>query len=267
MDQPEDVRGLVVWDAAVMGWRRLARRPSADRVFRWERQGEADCFWWVGRPGKIAHQLFLSADSSETAARSVRRALESSYAQNGGDVCVRILDRPDLAAVLDDLHPTSSSTAPLMLCELARRPPSPPAPPAPPSEFTTAIIRDAEERARLLRMVGGVYDDPDGLTGFFHGAGAADIIGAFDGRRLVASATVVTAGVTANLWSVATAQEDRGRGAASAVVAAALDHAVAAGCSQAGLGTSDELTPWYGRFGFTEVGRERSATIARAWTG
>jgi hypothetical protein len=43
-------------------------------------------------------------------------------------------------------------------------------------------------------------------------------------RRLVSSATVVTAG-------------DMG--------------------SRAGLGTSDELVPWYSRFGFAEVGRER----------
>lgn len=260
-DQPQNVHGRTVWDATVVGWRRLAQQPSADGVFKWERRAEADCFWWVGRPGKIAHQLFLSAGSGEAAARSVRRALESPYAQNGGDVCVRILDRPDLAVALDELHPTSFSTAPLMVCELANRPP------APSSEFTTAIIRDAEERARLLQMVGGVYDDPDGLTGFFHGAGAADIVGAFDGKRLVASATVVTAEATANLWSVATAQEDRGRGAASAVVAAALHHAGTAGCSLAGLGTSNELTSWYGRFGFVEVGRERSATIARAWVG
>ena len=83
----------------------------------------------------------------------------------------------------------------------------------------------------------------------------------FDGERLVSSATVVTAGDTANIWSVATAAEDRGRGAASAVVAAALDQAAAIGCSHAALGTSDELVPWYGRFGFAEVGRERSAVI------
>jgi hypothetical protein len=135
---------------------------------------------------------------------------------------VRILDRQDLAAALDEFHPTSSNTAPLMLCELANRPASPP------SEFTTPIIGDSEERARLLRVVGGVYEDPDGLTGFFHGTGAADIIGAFDGNTLVSSMTIVTAGDTANLWSVATPQEERGRDATSAVVPAALDHAVAA---------------------------------------
>ena len=257
-DTPRNVNGQIVWDAAVIGWRRLAQQPSADGVFSWERRGDADCFWWTGRPGKIGHQLFLSAPSREAMTRSVRLALDSPSPQDGCDVSVRILDRPDLAAALDELHPTSSNTAPLMLCELANRPASPR------SKFTTAIIGDSEERARLLRMVGGVYDDPDGLTGFFHGTGAADIVGAFDGERLVSSATVVTAGDTANLWSVATAQEERGRGAASAVVAAALDHAVAAGCSRAGLGTSDELVPWYSRFGFAEVGRERSAVISQS---
>lgn len=131
----------------------------------------------------------------------------------------------------------------------------------PPSEFATAIISSSEERARLLRMVGGVYDDPDGLTAFFHGTPAADIVGAFDGDALVASATLITAGDTANIWSVATRQEERGRGAASAAVAAALDHAAAAGCSRAALGTSDELVPWYTRFGFSKVGRERTATL------
>ncbi|MGW1341278.1 GNAT family N-acetyltransferase [Kribbella sp. NPDC002412] len=68
----------------------------------------------------------------------------------------------------------------------------------------------------------------------------------------------------ANIWSVATAQEERGHGAASAVVATALEHAVAAGCSRAGLGTSDELVPWYSRSGFAEVGRERSAVISQS---
>ncbi|MFF0342536.1 GNAT family N-acetyltransferase [Kribbella sp. NPDC004875] len=246
--------GQAVWDAAVVGWRRLAQRPSADGVFSWERYDEADCFWWAGRPGKIAHQLFLSTPSREAMTRLVRLAVDSSH---DGDISVRILDREDLAAALDEFNPTSTNTAPLMLCELATRPVSPP------STFTTAIIGDSEERARLLRMVGGVYDDTDGLTGFFHGAGAADIVGAFDGDRLVSSATIVRAGDTANLWSVATAEEQRGRGAASAVVTAALDHAVALGCSLAGLGTSDELVRWYSRFGFTEVGRERSALISQ----
>jgi GNAT superfamily N-acetyltransferase len=217
------MNGQIVWDAAVIGWRRLAQQPSAEGVFTWEQHDDADCFWWTGRPGKIAHQLFLSAPSSEAMTHSIRLALNSPTRQ------------PD--------------------CDLASRPPSPA------SGFTTAIISAAEERARLLRMVGGVYDDPDGLTGFFHGTGAADIVGAFDGDNLVASATVITAGETANLWSVATAQEERGRGAASAVVAAALDYAATTGCSQAGLGTSDDLAPWYTRFGFTEVGRERSAIV------
>ena len=250
------MNGQVVWDAAVIGWRRLAELPSADGVFTWEQHGDADCFWWTGRPGKIAHQLFLSAPSSEAMTRSIRLALGSPTPQDGCDLSLRVLDRPDLAAALDELHPTSTNTAPLMLCDLANRPPSSP------SEFTTGIISTSEERARLLRMVGGVYDDPDGLTGFFHGTGAADIVGAFDGDTLVASATVITAGDTANLWSVATPQEERGRGAASAVVAAALDHAAATGCTQAGLGTSDELVPWYTRFGFTKVARERTATLS-----
>ena len=253
-----NIGGQTVWDAAVIGWRRLAQQPSADGVFTWERHGEADCFWWTGRRGKIAHQLFLSASSRQALTRSVRLALASATPQDSCDVSVRILDRQDLAAALDELHPTSSNTAPLMLCELANRPPSPP------SKFTTAIIGDSEERARLLRMVAGVYDDPDGLTGFFHGTGAADIVGTFDGNSLVSSATVVTAGDTANLWSVATAQEERDRGAASTVVAVALDHAVTAGCSQAALGTSDELAPWYTRFEFTEAGRERSALVSHS---
>jgi GNAT superfamily N-acetyltransferase len=249
------MNGQIVWDAAVTGWRRLAQQPSAEGVFTWEQHDDADCFWWTGRPGKIAHQLFLSAPSSEAMTHSIRLALNSPTRQAGCDLSIRILDHPDLAATLDELRPTSTNTAPLMHCDLASRPPSPR------SAFTTAIISDAEERARLLRMVGGVYDDPDGLTGFFHGTGAADIVGAFDGDNLVASATVITAGETANLWSIATAQEERGRGAASAVVAAALDHAATTGCSQAGLGTSDDLAPWYTRFGFTEVGRERSAIV------
>jgi GNAT superfamily N-acetyltransferase len=197
--------------------------------------------------------VFLSVDSRDALNGYVRSILDSPAAQDGCDVSVRILDRQDLAAALDEFGPSSVNTAPLMLCDLSRRAV------APPSRFTTAIIGDAAERARLLRMVGGVYDDPDGLTGFFHGAG--DIVGAFNGDTLVSSATVVTAGDTANIWSVATAQEERGRGAASAVVSAALDQAVALGCSRASLGTSDELAPWYSRFGFTEVGRERTALI------
>ncbi|MGZ0153288.1 GNAT family N-acetyltransferase [Kribbella sp. WER1] len=230
------------------GWRRLAEQPG---VFRWERHADADCFWWTGTGGKIAHQLFLSAPSAEALTRSVDAALQAH--RDGGEVCLRILDRADLATAVDAFHPKSSNTAPLMLCDLADRPA------AERSEFRSAIIRDADERARLLRLVGGVYDDPDGLTAFFHGAG--EIVGVFDGERLVSSATVVPAGDTANIWSVATAEEDRGRGAASAVVAAALDQAAATGCTHAALGTSDELTAWYGRFGFAEVGRERSAVI------
>jgi hypothetical protein len=31
--------------------------------------------------------------------------------------------------------------------------------------------------------------------------------------------------------------------------------------TRAALGTSDDLVPWYTRFGFTKVARERTATI------
>lgn len=249
------MNGQTAWDATVTGWRRLAQLPSAAGVFTWEQHAAADCFWWTGRPGKVAHQVFLSAPSTEAMTRSIHLALNSPTRQPACDLSIRILDHPDHAAAIDELQPTSTNTAPLMLCDLANRPASPP------SEFTTAIISSSEERARLLRMVGGVYDDPDGLTAFFHGTGVADIVGAFDGDNLVASATVITAGDIANLWSVATPQEERGRGAASAVVAAALDHAATTGCSQAALGTSDALVPWYTRFGFAEVARERTATV------
>ncbi|WP_369409968.1 GNAT family N-acetyltransferase [Kribbella kalugense] len=77
----------------------------------------------------------------------------------------------------------------------------------------------------------------------FHGAGAADIVGAFDGNSLVSSATIVTARDTANLWSVATSQNERGRGATSAVIAAALVHAVGAGCSRAASAPPTNSSP------------------------
>src|SRR5690348_10599891 len=75
--------GQIVWDAAVVGWRQLAQVPSADGVFTWERRGDVDCFWWSGRPGKIAHQVFLSAQATP---RSVRLALESPNAPDSGDI-------------------------------------------------------------------------------------------------------------------------------------------------------------------------------------
>jgi hypothetical protein len=60
----------------------------------------------------MAHQVFRSASSTEGLNRSARVALDSRSARDGGDVCVRILDRPDLAAALDELRPTSTTPRP-----------------------------------------------------------------------------------------------------------------------------------------------------------
>lgn len=148
-----------------------------------------------------------------------------------------------------------------MICDLTRLPD------AKPSPFTTTVGGTGQDRDRLLRLVGSVYNDPSGLTDFFHGRGVAEIIGVLDDNgQLISSASVVTAGQTANIWSVATDEAARGRGAAGAAVTAALHHAARSGRRWASLGTSDELVPWYNKHGFVVVGRERSCSWASGRT-
>lgn len=242
------------WDAAVDGWRQLARLPSALNVFTGEQIGAADCFWWVGQPGVMAHQIFLST-AADAVVQTLDGALSSPIRNAACDVVVRGIDSPEFASVLARRGVENANTAPFMMCDLAHRDPTPPRP------FATAIVDTENRQAELLAMVSGVYGDVGGLTTFFQGIGATQIVGVYDRERLISSATIVRSRTTANIWSVATAARDRGRGAATAAVLAALDHAARAGCTMASLSTSDDLARWYARLGFTEVGREYTATI------
>lgn len=243
------------WDAAVDGWRQLARLPSARNVFAWEQIDGADCFWWTGRSGAMAHQIFLT-----TAAERVPQTLDTALSSASRDVLcnvvIRGIDSPEFARALALRDVENADSAPLMMCEVSQH-----ANQISPQPFTVAIISTADQHAELLAMVGSVYGDVGGITDFFHGIGATQIIGVYDHDRLIASATIVRSAATANIWSVATAATDRGRGAATTAVLAALDQAAKTGCSTASLSTSDDLTRWYGRLGFVQVGREYTATI------
>ncbi|MER7244909.1 GNAT family N-acetyltransferase [Kribbella sp. NPDC000426] len=244
------VAGLskVAWDAAVDGWRQLAQLPSAAGVFTWEQIGGADCFWWVGPPGAMAHQIFLTTTDDQT----LDRALASPNRGVGSSVVVRSLDK----LALGRFEPENVGTGLFMTCDLteARTPISP-------GPFRTTIITTPAQQADLLAMVGGVYRDVGGLTAFFQGFGASQIIGVYDQDRLIASATVVRSGLTANIWSVATAATDRGRGAATTAVSAALDHATKSGCTTATLSTSNNLAQWYQHLHFKPAGHEHTATL------
>lgn len=244
----------VVWRATLEGWRRLARLPTAAGVFDWEWHSSFDCFWWAGSPGASAHQLWLNGapPNVDVAAEIVSEVLASPGNRAGCDVAIRCPDSPDAGPLFDRLAATGVRTSPLMLCELHRLPPPKP------SEFRTTIAAD---RTALIELAGRVYDDPHGLTAFFNGPGVVETIAALDGDQLVSSAGVAIIDEVANIWSVATAEHARGRGAASAAVTAALQHAGRSGCRWACLGTTDDLVPWYARLGFTEVGRERSALL------
>ncbi len=244
----------IAWDAAVDGWRQLARLPSALNVFAWERIGDADCFWWTGQSGVLAHQIFLTTAADEVV-QTLDTALSSPLRGAACDVVIRGIDTPEFASALTRRAVENASIAPFMMCDLTHRDPISPQP------FATSTVSTQDQQAELLAMVSGVYGDVGGLTAFFQGIGATQIIGVYDRDRLISSATIVRSRTTANIWSVATAASDRGRGAATAAVLAALDHATKAGCTTASLSTSDHLARWYGRLGFTEVGREYTATI------
>lgn len=233
-------------------WRSLAGLPSASGVFAWEQRGGADCFWWTGKPGAMSHQVFLTSPSEG----DLRDALASPDRPAFCDLVVRGIDTPEFIDAVAELQQSRSGTAPLMLCDLRDKLYEDR------TEFRTDLVTTPKERAAALDLLRAIYGDPGGLTTFFQGAGVAEIVGAYAGNRLFASATVVPAGSTANIWSVATAEDARGRGAASAAVRAALRHAATSGLSTASLGTTDELVPWYERFGFIEVGRERSVSVA-----
>lgn len=256
-EAPHPERPLVrqAWDAAVDGWRQLARLPSARNVFAWERIDGADCFWWTGRSAALAHQIFLT-----TAAENVPQTLDTALSSAGHDVrcdvVIRGIDSPGFAGALAHRDIENADSAPFMMCDLSHRTNQISRQP-----FTVTIISTEDQHAELLAMVGSVYGEIGGLTGFFQGRGATHIIGVYDHDRLISSATIVRSAETANVWSVATAAGDRGRGAATAAVLAALDHAAKIGCTSASLSTSDDLTRWYGRLGFKEVGREYTATI------
>lgn len=254
VDSQNENTGLLVqraWDAAVDGWRQLARLPSARNVFAWEKIEGADCFWWAGSPGAMVHQIFLSAT-----AENALQALDTALASASHDVVIRGIDSPGFASALAHRDVENAGSAPFMMCDLSHRTNQ-----MSPQPFTVAIISTADQQAELLAMVGSVYGDIGGLTGFFQGMGASHIIGVYDHERLISSATIVRSAATANVWSVATAAGDRGRGAATTAVRAALDHAARIGCTAASLSTSDDLTRWYGRLGFKEVGREYTGTI------
>ena len=248
-----DVR--LAWSAAVDGWRQLAQLPSAVGVFTWEQINGADCFWWSGPPGTMAHQIFLTTTEDQIL-QTLDQALASPNCGVGSGIVVRCIDTPESSRALARIEPENVGTGLFMTCDLtkAREPVSP-------RPFRTTMIATPAQHDDLLAMLSSVYRDVGGLTAFFQGFGATQIIGVYDQDRLIASATIVRSGPTANIWSVATAATDRGRGAATTAVSAALDHAAKSGCATASLSTSDDLAQWYQRLGFEPVGREYTATI------
>jgi GNAT superfamily N-acetyltransferase len=251
--EPGDVR--LAWDAAVDGWRQLAQLPSATNVFTWEQIRDADCFWWAGTPGAMAHQIFLTTPDDQVL-QTLDQALASPNRTAGCDVVVRGIDSPAFAGALAQLQPVNVGTGPFLTRDLTT-----PHAALPPGPFSTSVLTTRAQQAEHLAMVSSVYRDVEGLTAFFQGAGASQLIGVYDQDRLIAAATIVRSGPIANIWSVATTPPARGQGAATTAVRTALTHATKSGATTASLGTTHGLVPWYQQLGFRTVGHERTATI------
>lgn len=105
---------------------------------------------------------------------------------------------------------------------------------------------DEDEVAESARLVAGeIGMQHPGVVALLASAARApgmQVFGAWDGDRLVAAGTLVVHGTVASLRSGVTAVTDRGRGAQSALVAARVEAARAAGARWVGAET-DQAPP------------------------
>lgn len=138
----------------------------------------------------------------------------------------------------------------LMTCSLTEERPA-----AEPPRYDVVEAVSDEDWKGALRVIGEVYDDPDGLTEFYN---PRDVVRLFlvriNGEPAAAAALWPFDGV-AGIYSVATRRRFRGLGMAYAVVEHILRRAAAEGFPLASLRTTGDLMALYMRHGFGVTGQ------------
>jgi GNAT superfamily N-acetyltransferase len=166
-----------------------------------------------------------------------------------------LVERLEARGVVSDLEPM-----PAMVLDLAALPDAA----APPSGLRVEPVIDAAGLAALAEPFGSAFSfPPDGLASViaafadFAASGTRDELHhwvGFEGRRPVASASVLVRDGVAGLYNVATMPGSRGRGYGTALSVAALRGGAAAGAHTAILHASPSGLPIYQRLGFAAVG-------------
>jgi ribosomal protein S18 acetylase RimI-like enzyme len=193
----------------------------------------------LGRRG-LAHRRVM-LDDPGVASRLGAELLARGWSQDA-TVLMRLAGEPDRARDLAATEALPFAAVRSLLEELTRREP-----------WATSedVVRQlTDHRGKLERLVG------------------ARFVAARVGAELVAVCELYLDGDDAQIESVMTLEEHRGRGAASAIVLRAAEIARAEGASWIHLYADAEDWPrdWYRRLGFVEVGGFRAFTLAPAST-
>ncbi|WP_443350814.1 GNAT family N-acetyltransferase [Brachybacterium tyrofermentans] len=142
--------------------------------------------------------------------------------------------------------------------------------------LSVEVADDAESLVKLRKVVGQAFsqepeETENGVTeeeaeevdveaDLFHAPGVMTYLAVRAGDSVISAGSILIVDRVANVWSVATAPEYRGQGAATAIMRAVCREASQRGAEVAALRTTDDLARsggLYDSLGFKLLGHER----------
>jgi GNAT superfamily N-acetyltransferase len=256
-----------IYLAELIGLRQLAHLDRPKVRFAPEDVPGAFCLWHTAS-NTSRDEIRLYPDRSESLGTTLGAVAASSVRGRSGLIAVRYtVSQSELPTeqALRELGATPNSPGFLMARTLGDLDESAPPPILDGSKFVTQVA-DTPRMYRDIRLLaqeiyGGSTANYDQEADFYSAPDILTYVAVLENDSVIASASTLVIGELANIWSVATRVDARGRGAGSLATFAACIEARRLGARAAVLGTSESLARKdgiYSRLGFTVVGHQQS---------
>lgn len=248
----ERTPATLAWDSECSGWLALGAAPEAKRFYTIGRVG--NIVW--ARPLESALRglpVMLMVERTTPDATAQLREAVQKFSLPRTPLYVSLPPEGDLEEWRDaarELGFRHDHTQVLMTCSLTQ-----PRPVRQPARYEVVEAESDTDWQAALRVIGEVFDDPDGLTAFYNPRGVVRLFLARVQGEPVAAAALWPFDGVAGVYSVATRERFRGLGLSYAVVEHILRQATAEGFPLAALRTTGTLVTLYMRHGFTVSGQ------------
>lgn len=243
---------MAAWANECAGWLALGKAPEAKGLYIIGQEGN---IVWArpdkGAPRGLPVMLMVERATSEAGTR-MRTAVQE-YAVRGVPLYVSLPPEGELdgwRVAARQLGFRHESIQLLMTCSLTEKRSVPE-----PARHTVVEAVSDKDWDPALRVIGEVYDDPEGLTGFYNPRDAVRLFLVKVNNEPAAAAALWPFRGVAGVYSVATRRRFRGLGLAYAVVEHILRQAEAEGFPLASLRTTGDLIALYMRHGFGIAGQ------------